>query len=483
MSVFMLVFCVSGIILNHRSLFRSCDVGRWWMPTSYHISNFNNGVVKATLSLGGDSVLAYGGSGVWLTNHDANSWTQYNDGLPTGADNRNVKNIVKTKAGDVWMATQYDVYRLSDNSWQRVTPAGVDTRIADIALNKDSTNVVVLSRNAVYVLSDGGREIILKAPNGYKPQTTLFRTIWKLHSGELFGTIGRLVVDAIAVVLAILSVTGIILFALPYGIRSNKRKGNKDGMKKLGKQMVCNQRWHNKFGYATIILTLWIAISGMCLRPPLMIPFVMTKTSQSIKHGNVWHDKLRAIRWNAADSCWLLSTSDGFLEVDENFRQTPMLIAKDKTPAVSPMGVNVLEPSQNGEWIVGSFSGLYRWNPISAQVVDYYTGKPADNKSMRAVSSTLASGYSSDFYGGKPIVFDYAKGASAKMTMPEQMAEAKMSLWNVALELHVGRCYTPFLGPLSDMFVFISGLLISLTLISGYIILRRQKKKLRNNRQ
>lgn len=54
---------------------------------------------------------------------------------------------------------------------------------------------------------------------------------------------------------------------------------------------------------------------------------------------------------------------------------------------------------------------------------------------------------------------------------------APMSLWNVALELHVGRCYSPFLGPLSDLFVFLSGLLITLVLLSGYIISHRRRKK------
>lgn len=480
MSVFMLVFCVSGIILNHRSLFCSIDVGRWWMPASYHIKNFNNGVVKGTLAVGSDSVLVYGNAGVWLTDHDAKYWSEYNNGLPTGADNRNIKNIVRTKTGAVWMASQYEVYRLLGNKWIKETLTDIDTRIADVALTKDSSDVVVLSRDAAYLLSDGAKRIILKTPEGYKPQTTLFRTIWKLHSGELFGIVGRLVVDAIAVVLIILSITGIILFVLPYGIRSKKRSGNKDAMKSLGKKMVWHQRWHNKFGYATIILTLWIAITGMCLRPPLMIPFVMAKTLQSIKDGNAWHDKLRAIRWSKADGCWIVSTSEGFMKVDEHFKQAPQLVAKDKAPNVSPMGITVFEPTADGEWIVGSFSGLYRWNMKQGMVKDYFTVKPTEQRSMRPVSNVLTSGYSIDFFDCKPVVFDYAKGASAKLTMPEELSESKMSLWNVALELHVGRCYTPFLGPLSDLFVFLSGLLISLTLISGYVILHRQKKKRRN---
>ena len=46
LSVFMLVFFVSCIILNDRSLFRICVVSRVFIPTSYHICNFNNGIIK-----------------------------------------------------------------------------------------------------------------------------------------------------------------------------------------------------------------------------------------------------------------------------------------------------------------------------------------------------------------------------------------------------------------------------------------------------
>lgn len=50
MAVFLLVFCVSGIILNHRSAMRSCSVSRSLLPSDYHFGNFNNGIVKGTLA-------------------------------------------------------------------------------------------------------------------------------------------------------------------------------------------------------------------------------------------------------------------------------------------------------------------------------------------------------------------------------------------------------------------------------------------------
>ena len=530
LSVFMLVFCVSGIILNHREAFSGCEVSRKWLPASYHIKNFNNGVVKGTVvkksaahslsSENCDSVLAYGCAGVFLTDSRLSTWQDFNAGLPESIDERNVRHVVKAKDGSLWCAALRDVYRYDENShrWKKVELPGNEERIMDVALAKDSMTVVALTRSRVFTIvpfvqygeiikigkssSETYRveSKIIPAPKKYEPNTTLFKLVWHLHSGEFFGLPGKLVVDAIALVLIVLSITGILLFILPYGIRRAKKLAAKARMKRLGKQFAWNMKWHNKIGYVTIVLTLWIAITGMCLRPPLMVPLVLSKLPQAVgEDGNVWQDKLRAIRWDAVQGDWLVSTSEGFLRVDEDFSQAPKMLPDDECPKLSPMGVTVWESDGKGAWIVGSFRGIYRWNPVNHslnQILDYFTGKPSVETSMIPISDNLVCGYSEDFLGGKPLVFDFAKGVEDakgqavalcndepktsrnEESMSDLICEtAPMSLWNVALELHVGRCYSPFLGPLSDLFVFLSGLLITLVLLSGYIISHRRRKK------
>lgn len=530
LSVFMLVFCVSGIILNHREVFSGCEVSRKWLPASYHIKNFNNGVVKGTVvkksaahslsSENCDSVLAYGCAGVFLTDSRLSTWQDFNAGLPESIDERNVRHVVKAKDGSLWCAALRDVYRYDENShrWKKVELPGNEERIMDVALAKDSMTVVALTRSRVFTIvpfvqygeivkiGKSSSETyrveakIIPAPKKYEPKTTLFKLVWHLHSGEFFGLPGKLVVDAIALVLIVLSITGVLLFILPYGIRRAKKLAAKARMKRLGKQFAWNMKWHNKIGYVTIVLTLWIAITGMCLRPPLMVPLVLSKLPQAVgEDGNVWQDKLRAIRWDAVQGDWLVSTSEGFLRVDEDFSQAPKMLPDDECPKLSPMGVTVWESDGKGGWIVGSFRGIYRWNPVNHslnQILDYFTGKPSEETSMIPISDNLVCGYSEDFLGGKPLVFDFAKGVEdakgqavalcndepKKSRNEESMSDlicetAPMSLWNVALELHVGRCYSPFLGPLSDLFVFLSGLLITLVLLSGYIISHRRRKK------
>lgn len=533
LSIFMLVFCVSGIILNHREAFSGCEVNRKWLPSSYHIKNFNNGIVKGTVGKNrnvanrfsvrmldaerSDSILVYGCAGVFLTDSQLSTWQDFNAGLPESIDERNIRHIVKSKDGSLWCAALRDVYRYDEGktSWKKVVLPDNEERIMDVTLSKDSMQVIALTRSCVYTIASSGengvvgdapqnqcvtKKHLLKSPLGYEPKTTLFKVVWHLHSGEFFGLPGKLVVDGIALVLIVLSVTGIILFILPYGIRRAKRFAERVQMKRLGRQFAWNMKWHNKIGYVTIVLTFWIAITGMCLRPPLMVPLVLGKLPQSVgADGNVWQDKLRAIRWDAAHGDWLVSTSDGFLRVDENFSQAPKILAADECPKLSPMGVTVWESDGKGGWIVGSFRGMYRWIPMANdkyQILDYFIGKSSVETSMIPISDNLICGYSEDFFGGKPLVFDFAKGVeNAKgkavvignyvkktSTNEDSMSDlicdiAPMSLWNVALELHVGRCYSPFLGPLSDLFVFFSGLLIALVLLSGYIISHRRKKK------
>ena len=570
LSVFMLVFCVSGIILNHREAFSGCEVSRKWLPASYHIKNFNNGVVKGTvvknsgslaISEGfSDSILVYGCAGVFLTDYQLSTWQDFNAGLPKSIDERNVRHLVQARDGSLWCAALRDVYRYDENAqqWKKVELPGNEERIMDVALGKNSIQVVALTRSRIFEITPIASNIdvsespsslassakggvsekspdifekksggfsekvgtflgkyrveakIIPAPKNYEPKTTLFKLVWHLHSGEFFGLPGKLVVDAIALVLIVLSITGIIRFILPYGIRRAKKVKSeerrvknslaaKNRMKRLGKLFAWNMKWHNKIGYVTIVLTLWIAITGMCLRPPLMVPLVLSKLPQAVgEDGNVWQDKLRAIRWDAVQGDWLVSTSEGFLRVDEDFSQAPKMLPDDECPKLSPMGVTVWESDGKGGWIVGSFRGIYRWNPVNhkSQILDYFTGKPSEETSMIPISDNLVCGYSEDFLGGKPLVFDFAKGVEDakgqavalcndepktsrnEESMSDLICEtAPMSLWNVALELHVGRCYSPFLGPLSDLFVFLSGLLITLVLLSGYIISHRRRKK------
>lgn len=477
MAVLMLPMCISGIILNHRQLFAGCSVSRSLLPAGYRIADFNNGVVRGTLEMPDGHVLVYGNSGLWLTDTAFTTAADFNAGLPRGIDRRTVRNVTRTADGRLWCATQFGVYSMENGRWREHLLPGNDERLTDLTLTPDSTSVVAVTRSAVYPLTAAGfARVVPAAPEGHKERVTLMRTLWLLHSGELFGLPGQLVVDAVALVIAFLCVTGIILFVLPYALR--RRIGAR--AKRMAGTMKWNIHWHNRTGYVTIFFTLLIALTGMCLRPPLMIPCVMTSTAplpgSTLHSPNAWHDKLRALRWEPTLGRWLMATSSGFALADADFGSVSLLDRR-MTPPVSPMGVNVMETTGPGQWLIGSFSGLYRWNLEDGSVTDSFTDESleAAGSHGRTASHHLVSGYSTHF-GERPVTFDYSIGADGLKAMPEVLAHQPMSLWNFALELHVGRCYAPVLGPLSGLYVFLSGLLLIVALISGLVIHNRMKR-------
>lgn len=478
MSFFILMFCASGLILNHRNLVAGCDVSRKALPAAYRIRNYNNGVVKGTVSLDGDSVLLFGNTGVMKGDQDLNTVRDFSSGFPEGVDLRNVRNIVRTRESTLYCAARSGLYRHDGRQWRPVALPGNRERVSDVALTEDSTGVVVLTRSDVYASTPSGsfRKLRLMPAAGQEKKVTLFKTVWHLHSGQLFGLPGILVVDAVAIVMIFLCVTGIIIFILPYSIRRSAAAK----VKRKAAVMKWNFRWHNSVGYWTVVLTLLIAVTGTFLRPPLMVPLVLGKSAPVpgtvMDSDNLWHDRLRAIRWDSARKRWLLSTSDGFFTVDRDFRDAPRDFGNAIVPPVSPMGVNVLIEKAPGEWLVGSFTGMYVWEPDSGRVTDWFTGKPyRKKKAGPPVSDRMVAGYTADLASGAPTVFDYTRGAEGLPPMPAVMEERPMSLWNVAQEVHTGRIYDALSGPVAPLFIFLAGTSAIAVLVSGLILYRRRR--------
>lgn len=487
---FIFMFALSGIFLNHREAISSLDVPRSILPGNYRYDRWNNGSVKSTIKLSPDTILMYGNSGIWLTDTLHTSFSSYVKGMKSGADNTNVGNIIVMDGNDIFAATTFDLYKLNKatDTWENLSDkVGASERYTDIAAYGDS--LILMSRSHIYTskapyISFTKQEI--QAPEGYKKETSWFRTLWTLHSGELFGLPGKIVVDIVGILTIILCITGVILFFCPKIIKRKKKKGGK--ARKSISLFKGSLKWHNKLGAIFIVLFLIVCISGMFLRPPLMIAIIRGKTKpvpgSVLNSDNPWYDKLRMIRYDAYDSEWILYSSEGFF-ILKSLDDQPVRMMK--TPPVSVMGVNVFNQIDSTRWVVGSFSGIYYWNKETGESLNCYTGKPAERgrpSSGAPSMTTPVSGYSDDF-DGKRVVFEYGKGAKTLEAgktfaeMPNELqGKGRMSLWHLCLEIHVGRIYAPILpDSLEGWFIFISGILFLIILISGYIVYRKRHKK------
>lgn len=467
-SFFMLMFCLSGIVLNHRLLFSDMEISRRWLPSRYEYKQWNSGLMRGTVAFKG-GVLVYGNNGIWQTDSIGKTFIDFNHGLPAASDHRQVRNVIIAR-GRLYAVTSEMAYRYEDGhiGWRALNIPNIDEeRLTDIAAQGDT--VVAVGRSHLYASKGNGEpflEIELKAPNDYTGEVSLFRTMWLLHSGELFGTVGKLIVDAIAIVLIVLCITGLIYWLLPKYIRRQKQK-TETPKRMLRLSLV----WHDKIGRTTIVLTLLVAITGWCLRPPVMIPLVLNKTKAmpltTLDDSNAWNDRLRMLRYDDAQDDWLLATSEGMYSL-KDFNKIPLKL--EHTPPISVMGLNVLQKDKQGHWLCGSFSGLFIWNRQSGKSVDFFTHKPAAEKSGMPFGKKAVSGYSQDF-AMKPFAVEYYNGTTA-ISQPESLEKLPMSLWNFALEVHSGRIYIGTYATL--FFVFIAGLACVWCLWSGWEIRRKR---------
>ncbi len=486
---FAIVFAFSGIIMNHRQLFSPIDVSRKLLPSNYTYSNWNLAAVRGSVEIDSITNLMYGNIGIWKTDDDFKTFDDFNQGFPKGIDNRKIYTVIQYK-NMLFAGTQLGLYKRKKGSeWEKIKLAVHEDRIADVALKDDT--LLVLTRHYLLKSSNGiDFEIIqLPEPVGYKRLTGLFETFWQLHSGELLGLPGKLLVDLLGLVTILLSVTGLLHFFFPKIIRRRKKKAKEIAAFVSVKKT--NLHWHNVVGYVFVLFLIINTFAGMHLRPPLLIAIAGKQIGiipgTHMDSPNPWFDKMRRVQWDDDTKQYIFSTADGFYFAEETLSKK--MKPAFSQPPVSVMGLNVFNPIGDKIYLVGSFSGMFLWNIENGAVADFFTKKAyVEPEGMQSpIGANMAAG----LVTGKENAFwfDYNNGVQSLVltdnisSLPEMTDEIRkaspMSLWNVALEMHTGRIFEKWLGAFYILIVPLAGICILLVLISGFMLwwkLHRKKK-------
>ncbi|MBK6347107.1 MAG: hypothetical protein IPF68_14475 [Bacteroidales bacterium] len=206
-----------------------------------------------------------------------------------------------------------------------------------------------------------------------------------------------------------------------------------------------------------------------------------------LDNKNPWHDKLRDFVIDSANNRLIISTSEGFYEsgLGNDSRCRPFRVQ----PPVSVMGITVFEHLDRNTLLVGSFSGLYRWNPELGEITDVITGSNTISESDgNPFGATAVSGIISGSNGPQSFL-DYDGGWVPLVPglqvpeMPGEIRKSPMSLWNVALEVHTGRIFSVILGDFYILYVPMMGIITLVILITGFLLwykqLKRKKKKIK----
>ncbi|MEA3443098.1 MAG: PepSY domain-containing protein [Bacteroidota bacterium] len=479
LSIFVILFSVSGIILNHRELFSAIDLSRKVMPAEYRYKNWNNSAVKGTVKSDDNNILIYGNIGIWKTDTAFSEFDDFNAGFPKGIDNRKICKLFNDAHGNLFAGTFFGLYKydIIKELWQKIELPVHNQRITDI-IEKDN-NLLVITRSHLLQTEDCKKfkVLTLPAPENFDNKISLFKTLWVIHSGEIYGEIGKLLVDLVGLIFIFLTITGLIYFINTYKIK-NRLEEKKD-FASLKKTNKWNLKWHNKIGWITIILLIITTLTGVFLRPPLLIAIANSKVDKipytELDSPNPWFDKLRRIYYDKEIDRYIIATLDGFYYSDDNFKSE---LRKYKTqPPASVMGVNVLQKVGSNKYLVGSFEGLFEWQPASGNIIDHITKEKYIKPEIKGppIGEYLVTGMSKDFRNNE-IYFTYNKGAISKnekigfAEMPEEIQRQPISLWNIALEVHTARIYAFFVGNFYFLIIPLAGLLILFILISGFIV-------------
>ena len=487
-ALLIIIFSLSGILLNHRQTFSSVDIKRNILPKEYQYNNWNNAAVRSTLKVGTNLFLLYGNIGIWQTDSNFIKFNDFNAGLPEGIDNRKIFKVIRTDKA-LLAGTLFGVYEFNPakKQWTKLRLPVHEENVLDMLQKGDSTFLMTRSNLLVSTNLKQFNIIKLPQPENYDNKVGLFKTLWVIHSGEIYGVVGKLLVDLVALVFILLSIGGVILFFSKKGLKKNKADKTKHD--KLKKTHKWNLKWHNRIGWITGLFLFVTTLTGIFLRPPLLIAIANSRVKKipgtELATLNPWFDVLRRIIFIPEQNIYIVSTSEGFYYFDKNFKMEAKLF--DPQPPASIMGVTVLEDLGNDNLMVGSFEGLFKWNYKTGDVYDLIKKQPYVRpvKIGPPIGDFKVSGYSSDFHNQQAF-FDYDLGSTNLNNevkfpeMPENVIkESPMSLWSLALEIHTGRIYGALLGLFYILVVPLVGIFLLFTLITGIVIWFKYHLKLK----
>jgi hypothetical protein len=488
MGLLFILWAVSGIVMNHRELLSGFDINRNYLPKEHRYVNWNNAAVKSGLMIGNDSLLVYGNIGIWLTDSSLTKFKNFNAGFPGGIDNRKISSMLVTGKGNLYAGTLFGLYRFDPlrGLWVKLNIPLKDERIQ--CLVEKGNEVMILTRSEFLAAVDDPTDfrataLHLPPPEGYDNKAGFFRTIWVIHSGEIYGTAGRLIVDVLALIVILLAITGALHFSMPYALRRLKRK--KKSLQAASATKRFSAKWHKKAGIWIAIFLLINTVTGMFLRPPLLIAIANARVGKIpfsvLDTSNPWEDKLRTVIYDDDINGFIFGTTDGLFFSREDFSSEMQSLPGQ--PPISVMGINVFEKTGPGKYLVGSFNGLYDWylgdsNPRDGVPVNHLTGRPAEsiNPGSKPFGNEMVSGYL--VVGSeKEVWFDYNRGAmflnsnEIPPVIPSEIIDASpMSWWNVALEIHTGRIFKPLIGDFYILIIPLMGIFGTIIVVTGIII-------------
>lgn len=502
---------VSGIFVNHPEWISGLSVPRVLVPPQYPPENFDRSTLAQLVYSSRDSNRAYlaGTRGVWVTTDGAVTFHPMNEGLPENIPSLVTNAILLHETDNALLlaGTEAGLYACDPEigQWSRIPLGDKDKSVRTIFMVDDS--ILVFTTSAMWQASahdasldfervDASRSI---DPESGPQRVSLIFLFFDLHSGAILGLPGRLVVDAAGIIIIFLCFSAFYLWIYPWRRRRKQRASRrkktraKTGSppqsssraaptkkrKKIGQILFRSLfKYHLKFGIWVAPIFIILSATGLFMRPPLlMIPAQGSAPAAlypDTPPAEAWETRIARAVHDPAHNRILIEASDGFWATPANNLTQPFVPVELPVP-IHVMGTTLLDTDEQGNLIVGSFSGGFRYDNETGTVIDLLTGQEAHGVSTMRSARHMVTAYFTTPRGER-FVTTFHDGlmplgdaeTAGRFEMPAAMVEDyRMPLWTYMFELHNGRFFRDWMGQWYKLIPILGSLLFLLLTLTG----------------
>ena len=481
---------ISGILLNHKELIEDYTMPHWLVPPMYNINNFTRSSIIDFVKIDDKTFIA-GKKGIYLL--DNKKLISFSNGLRDEVILRKVWDLHYLKNKNILLAaTEGGLYylpikeNLLTNMKQSKESIWKKINITNSPIKKivETDDELLIFTSSDFFLSTKDLNFKKVTPKrDENNHVTMIELFFHLHDGSAWGMVGKIIFDISGLIIIFLSISAFYIWFLPR--RLIKKKGN---LKRKRKVYRFFHKYHNKMGLYFIFTILLIAFTAIFMRPPLIVAITDIMVPDIFypapRFENPWDKRIENALYDKKRDKLLVQCSDGIWSSNPNL-ETPF--TKEKFKPYFIMGASYFE-EVNGDYIIGSFSGLYRYSPDSDKIFDMISKKYVKEVSrVRPSKKHMVTSYFK--YNNKEYITTHINGLmdidGNKVTLFEQpkiMNEIRLPLWNWMFELHNGRMFKMIIGKWYIILVPISSILFFLILISGlfdYLYTSRTKRRIK----
>ncbi len=467
--IYFLLMAISGILINHPNLIRSLSMPAFMTPDSYKHKQWNRMAIRDAVFSSNytDTLYVAGRSGVLLSRDNGRSFCFLDKNFPCSAYDKETYDLLLLENQKLLYAgTRSGLYVCStkDRAWKKIllNPRSKE-KVVSLAKIKD--NVLACTPHACYFVSIPPQSLVVKKA-GLIPEKgsrasrePLFIFLRKLHNGSILGFSGKLLIDAAAMGLIFLSLSGIYIWFIPWKIRRGRKR--KSGFFRPFR------KYHIKTGVYTIVLLMIFALTGILL----CRPFIKTIRPYSVPAqwlyastpSRDWPFPISRVLYLEDEDRLILAAAGGFYsgpgDFSREFVRIPLAVR------ISGMGVNVFEELTDHRVLIGSFSGLYIWNQKTNKAQNFLQSSKRQGMVTASLVKKKHLAAWVDYRKGLQIV----DSSLLSLVMPKSLNQSnQLSLWYFLFEFHNGRLFKDWLGKYVWIIVLSGGIFLLLNSITGF---------------